>query len=102
MRTRGRMDGGSRINPAGWTFVSTGDPRAPTTAPAPPPTLNPTPVPPPSIGERQMVGGCIGHEEWSSGRIAIDFAANRLWVVGHDQTLKVYEYRLSDCTGTGG
>ena len=25
---------------------------------------------------------CIGHEEWSSGRIAIDFATNRLWVVG--------------------
>jgi hypothetical protein len=49
-----------------------------------------------------MVGGCFGHEEWSSGRIAIDYATGRLWVVGHDQTLDVHEYRLSDCPVNNG
>jgi len=76
-------------------------------APTPSPSSTPTPVPP--VGERRMVGGCIGHEEWSSGRIAIDFATGRLWMIGHDQVAvgpegapNVHEYRLADCNGTGG
>jgi len=72
--------------------------------------LTPTPTPGPSPGgARQLVGGCIGHEEWSSGRIAIDYATGRLWMIGHDQTAVgpagaavVHEYRLADCKGTGG
>jgi hypothetical protein len=85
---------------SGWPRSQSNEPGT-TAPPTPTPTSTPTPVPSPG-GVRQMVGGCIGHEEWSSGRIAIDFATNRLWVVGHDQVLNVYEYRLTDCNGTGG
>ena len=48
-----------------------------------------------------MVGGWIGHEEWSGGRIAIDHATGRLWVVGHDQIQHVHEYQNLPPMGTG-
>ena len=71
--------------------------------PAPPPNVRLAPKAPPAggAGNRQLLGGWRVAQEFARGAIAIDFATNRLWMVGHPQKQQILEFQLP-AMGNGG